>query len=167
MTVRGEVQEAIHQQAVKDIAQARFGFPTDSYPHFKTYVNSPDSTMGVRMPDGFPVYPDIVVVEDPENYTEIIAEVETSETVTEEDAEKEWAPFAELAPLYLFVPTGLGDEAMRIVKKLKVPIVGLRTWRYSVGYKELEVVNLFDEPSGPEDLLPDPLRDMVKKMGGH
>ena len=164
MTTRGEVQEAIHQKAAQDIAKARFGFPTEAYPHFKTYVNHPGNTMGVRMPDGLPVYPDIVVVEDPENYTEIIGEVETSETVTEEEAEKEWIPFSALAPLYLFVPTGLGDEAMRIVRKLKVPIVGLRTWRYSVGYKELEIVSLFDEPSGPEDLLPDPLKGIAKKL---
>ena len=164
MVTRGEVQGAIHLRAVQDIAEARFGFPTDNYPHFKAYINHPEKTMGVRLPDGRPAYPDIVVVEDPENYTEIIGEVETAETVTEEEAAREWLPFAELGPLYLFVPTGMGDEAMRIVKKLKVPIVGLRTWRYAVGYDEIEITKLFDQPSGPEDLLPEPLKGIAKQF---
>lgn len=164
MAVRSETKEIIHARAVQDIAKARFGFPTQKYPHYKTYVNHPERTMGVRLPDGHAAYPDIVVVEDPENYTRMLAEVETAETVTEEEARREWLPFSRLGPLYLFVPVGCGDLARRIVKRVGVPIVGLRSWRYVLGYEELEITDLFDQWSGPEDLMPGPLKEIAKKF---
>lgn len=164
MTTRGEVQGAIHLRAVQDIAKGRFGFPTEANPHLKTYVNHPDKTMGVRLPNGRPAYPDIVVVEAPENYAAILGQVETAETVTEERAMKEWLLLADVAPLFLFVPTGLGDEALRLARKVKAPIVGLRSWRYAVGYEEIEITDLFEQPSGPEDLLPEPLRGIASKF---
>ena len=163
MTTRGEVKGAIHTRAVQDIAKARFAFPTSEYPHYKTYVNHPEQTMGVRMPDGSAVYPDIVV-QDPENYTKMLAEVETAETVTEEEAIREWLPFSRLGPLYLFVPVGYGDQTKAIAKKLRIPIVGLRSWRYLLGYEELEITDLFTQASGPEDLLPGPLKGIAKKF---
>jgi hypothetical protein len=76
-----EARAAAHVRAVKDIAEARFGFPTVKYPDYKTYTNVPKRTMGVAMLDGSVVaYPDIVVVQDPENYANILGEVETTET---------------------------------------------------------------------------------------
>ena len=71
-----EARAAAHVRAVKDIAGARFGFPTVKYPDYKTYTNVPKRTMGVAMLDGSVVaYPDIVVVQDPENYAKILGEV--------------------------------------------------------------------------------------------
>jgi hypothetical protein len=106
VTTLPESRAAAHVKAVQDIAAARFGFPTEKYRHFKTYTNVPKRGMGVRMDGDEVAFPDIVVVEDPENYCKIIGEVETAETVNEESATKRWRPFAELAPLYLYVPVG-------------------------------------------------------------
>lgn len=157
-TLRSEAREAIHAKAVNDIAKARFDFPTPRYPHFKTYVNVPGRTMGVEMPDGRVAYPDIVVVQHPENYTKIIAQIETNETVREAVAVHEWAPYAELAPLYLYVPVGKADDAQKLSRQLDVPIVGIRTWRYIVGYEEPEINDHYTVPSGPEEMLPKVLR---------
>ncbi|KKK53685.1 hypothetical protein LCGC14_3092320, partial [marine sediment metagenome] len=63
-----ESRTAAHARAVKDIAEARFGFPTDRYRDYKTYSNIPQRSMGVAMPDDAVAYPDIVVVQNPENY---------------------------------------------------------------------------------------------------
>lgn len=139
VALRSEARETIHAKAVNDIAKERFNFPTDDYPHFKTYVNVPGRTMGIEMPDGRAAYPDIVVVQHPENYTKMIAQVETNETVREGVAVHEWALYAELAPLYLYVPVGKASDAQTLCRQLDVPIVGIRTWRYIVGYEEPEI----------------------------
>ncbi len=153
-----EAPAAAHLRAVKDITEARFGFPTDRYRDFKTYTNTPQRSMGVAMPDGTVGYPDIVVVQDPENYAKILGEVETAETVTERVARRRWLPFAELAPLYLYVPVGEGDLTQRLCRELKVPIVGIRTWRYAVGVEQIEINDHYTVLSGPEEMLPKILR---------
>ncbi len=149
---------AVHTRAVKDIAEARYGFPTDRYRDYKTYSNIPQRSMGIAMPDDAVAYPDIVVVQNPENYAKIIGEVETAETVSEEVALRRWLPFAELAPLYLYVPVGEGDLARKLCRHLNVPVVGIRTWRYTVGVDQIEINDYFTVPSGPEEMLPKILR---------
>lgn len=154
-----EARAAAHVRAVKDIAGARFGFPTERYKDYKTYTNVPKRTMGVAMLDGSVVaYPDIVVVQDPENYAKILGEVETTETVNEQTAQRRWRPFADLAPLYIYVPVGDADHALKLCRQLRVPIVGVRTWRYAVGVEEIEVNDHYTVASGPEELLPKILR---------
>ncbi len=153
-----ESRAATHARAVKDIAEARFGFPTDRYKDYKTYSNIPQRSMGVAMPEDAVAYPDIVVVQNPENYAKIIAEVETAETVSEEVAQRRWLPFAELAPLYIYVPVGEGDLARKLCRDLKVSVVGIRTWRYTVGVDQIEINDYFTVPSGPEEMLPKILR---------
>lgn len=136
---RSEARALTHQQALRDIARLRFNYPTNRYRDYRTYLNHPQRTMGVQMPDGSVAYPDIVVVQAPENYTKIVAQVETAETVDEEVARHEWLPYSQLAPLYLYVPVGKGDEALAICRRLDVPVAGIRTWRYVVGYDEIEI----------------------------
>lgn len=153
-----EARAAAHTRAVKEIAEARFGFPTERYRDYKTYTNVPTRTMGVAMPDNVVAYPDIVVVQDPENYAKILGEVETAETMNESSALRRWLPFAELAPLYLYVPVGFGDRARELCRDFKASVVGIRTWRYAVGVEEIEINDHFTVPSGPEDLLPKILR---------
>jgi hypothetical protein len=137
--LRTEARQIIHDRALKDIARLRFAFPTEKYRDYKTYVNHPARTMGVELSDGRVAYPDIVVVQHPENNCKIVAEVETNETVREAVARWEWAPFAEVAPLYLYVPVGKGDEATDLCRRLEIPVVGIRTWRYLAGYEEPEI----------------------------
>lgn len=156
--LRTEARETIHLRAVRDIARLRFGFPTAKYKDYKTYVNHPRRTMGVQMDGGLVAYPDIVVVQHPENNTKIVAEVETNETVREAVARYEWLPYGELAPLYLYVPVGKGDEALDLCRRAGAAVVGIRTWRYIAGYEEPEINDHFTVPSGPEDLLPKLLR---------
>ena len=153
-----ESRAAAHVRAVKDIAEARFAFPTERYRDYKTYTNVPTRSMGVAMPGDVVAYPDIVVVVDPENYAKIVAEVETTETVSERVALRRWLPFAHLAPLYLYVPVGDADLARKLCRDLKVPVVGIRTWRYAVGVEQIEINDHYTAPSGPEDLLPKILR---------
>lgn len=134
-----ETGTALRERVVEEIARLRFGFPTDEYRDYKTYVNQPANTMGVQMPGGSIAYPDIVVVQSPENFTKIVAQVETDENINEDAAFYEWGPYAELAPLYLYVPVGKGDEALALCRRLDVPIVGIRTWRHNVGHDEIEI----------------------------
>jgi len=156
--LRSESRQVVHNRALQDIAKARFAFPTEKYRDYKTYVNHPVRTMGVQMPDGSVAYPDIVVVQHPENNSRILAEVETNESVRESVAVYEWGPYAELAPLYLYVPVGKGDEALSLCRRFEVSVVGIRTWRYNPGQDEIEINDHFTVPSGPEDLLPKLLR---------
>jgi len=158
VALRSEARDVLHLRALKDIARLRFGFPTEKHRDFKTYVNQPQRAMGVQMPNGVVAYPDIVVVQHPENNTKILAEIETNETVREAVARFEWLPYSELAPLYLYVPVGKGDETLALCRQLGVPVVGVRTWRYVAGYEEPEINDHFTVPSGPEDMLPKLLR---------
>jgi hypothetical protein len=151
-------RQLLHDKALKDIARLRFAFPTEKYRDYKTYVNHPARAMGVELPNGLVAYPDIVVVQHPENNCRIVAEVETNETVNEAVARWEWLPYADLAPLYLYVPVGKGDDALNLCRQMDIPVVGIRTWRYIAGYDEPEINDHYTVPSGPEDLLPKFLR---------
>ncbi len=137
---RSEKVASLHLRTLREIARLRFSFPAHKY--YKTYPNHPKNTMGVQMPGGLVAYPDIVVVQHPENFTKIVAQVETAETVNEDAAFYKWGPYAELAPLYLYVPVGKGDEALALCRKLDVPFAGIRTWRFIVGYDEIEISDL-------------------------
>jgi hypothetical protein len=141
--LRSEARGLLHEKALRDIVRLRFGFPTEKYRDFKTYANVPQRTMGVQMPGNLVAYPEIVVVQHPENNAKILAEVETNETVREAVARFEWLPYGELAPLYLYVPVGKGDEALSMCKRFDVPVVGIRTWRYIAGYEDPEINDHF------------------------
>lgn len=156
--LRSEARETIHLRALADIARLRFGFPTEKYRDYKTFVNHPQRTMGVQMAAGRVAYPDIVVVQHPENNAKIVAAVETNETIREAVARFEWLPYSELAPLYLYVPVGKADAALGLCRRLDIPVVGVRTWRYLAGYDEPEINDHYTVPGGPEDLLPKILR---------
>jgi len=156
--LRSEARETIHLRALQDIAKARFGFPTETYRDLKTYVNHPKRTMGVALPAGSVAYPDIVVVQHPENNARIVAEVETNETVREAVARFEWLVYAQLAPLYLYVPVGKADEAQALCRKFGIPVVGIRTWRYVAGYPEIEINDHMTVAGSPEEMLPKVLR---------
>ena len=141
--LRSDTRGALHLRALQDIARIRFNYPTINYRDYKTCLNLPQNSMGVQMPGGSVAYPDVVVIQSPEKFAKIVAQVETAETVNENTAFYKWGPYAELAPLYLYVPVGKGDEAIALCRSLDVPVVGIRTWRYIVGYDELEISDLY------------------------
>jgi hypothetical protein len=136
---RSETREVVHLRAIQDIAAERFQYPTEQYRDFKTYVNHPARTMGIQMPDGSVAYPDIVVVQHPENNARIVAQIETAESIREAVARFEWLPYSRLAPLYLYVPVGKGADAKALCKQFGVKAVGIRTWRYLPGYDQIEI----------------------------
>ncbi|MFQ5880453.1 MAG: hypothetical protein ACE5IZ_09815 [Dehalococcoidia bacterium] len=161
-----ENRDRLHNRVVRDIARERFAYPSEKYPSFKAYVNEPEPTMGVELKDGTIGYPDIVVVDTSGNVLKIVAEVETATTVSEREAEQEWRPYADVAPLYLYVPVGYAERAKKIYKQLKIPVVGLRTWRYVVGYEAIEVVDIETVPLSPlERMLPGILLRPLQAMG--
>ena len=85
-------REELHQRVVPEIAQARFEFPTTELASYRTFVNVPEVTLPVTDQDGAELTPDIVVVDTPGNLPQILAAVETGQTVTAARAQQEWAP---------------------------------------------------------------------------
>ena len=87
--------------------------------------------MGVTKRDGTAVYPDIVVVETPNNSLQIIGEVETSLTVTDDEASREWVNYASLGTtFYLYVPNETIATARALLTKYSISIAGLRGYYY-------------------------------------
>ena len=93
--------------------------PQRASPHLKTFVNEPERTMGVTV-DRDVLYPDIVVLQWPEKMTQMVAQVESTNTVTEQQALDEWLPYSLAGPLYLFVPVGYAQAAKRICRRYRI-----------------------------------------------
>lgn len=157
-----ETRERLRLRALQEIARERFGFPNERHPHLKTFVNEPERTMGVTV-DRDVLYPDIVVLQWPEKVTQMVAQVEASNTVTEQRALDEWLPYSLAGAPYLFVPVGCAQEAKRICRRFRIHIVGLRTWRYMVGYRNLEITDIETAAEGLEALLPGFLAQLLTK----
>ena len=148
-----DTRERLRQRAVQEIARNRFPFPNERHPHFKTFVNEPERTMGVTV-DREVLYPDIVVLQWPEKMTQMVAQVESTNTITEQQALDEWLPYSLAGPLYLFVPVGYAQAAKRLCRRYRIDLVGLRTWRYMVGTRDVEVTDIETASEGLEALLP-------------
>ncbi len=132
-----------HDRAVRDIAAARFDFPSNEQPNYRTYVNEPDPAMGVPGFDGEPVYPDIVVIEQGRNIVRMLAAVETADSVTDAEA-ADWAKYAELAhTFYLYVPSGHAKKAKDICKRHHIRVTGIRTWRNLVGEGTIDITEVY------------------------
>ena len=155
-------REELHQRVVPEIALARFEFPTTELASYRTFVNVPEVTLPVTDQDGAELTPDIVVVDTPGNLLQILAAVETGQTVTEERAEQEWRPLALLpdAAFYLFVPVGYGATAKRICKKLSIDVYGYRTWRYTP--QGLEINDISEAPGIIHALMPPFARKLMR-----
>jgi hypothetical protein len=125
-----EAQEkSLHDKTVADIAKIRFPFPDKDHPNWKTYLNEPNQTKGIKM-NGNTVYPDIVVVDTQKNIAEMIGEIESESTVTSEESEQ-WKEYSKASnTFYLYVPAGKEDDAKKFLTDNKINISGLRTWQY-------------------------------------
>ena len=136
-------QEA-HTQAVHNIAEQLFPFPTPDYPHFRTFVNEPETEQKVYTNYGNELEPDIVVLQWPEKIPVMIAEVVTPDMLREELAENVWAVEARLdgVRFFLYVPAGHAAEAKKLLKKAKIKGASVRTWRNITGLKTIDVTNL-------------------------
>jgi len=120
-----------HDRIVALTAQIRLAYPDSNHPNWKTYTNHPDQKMGVTKRDGTTVYPDIVVLETPNNYLKIISEVETAMTVTDDEATREWASYASIGTtFYLYVPRASVATARDLLARHSIVIAGLRGYDY-------------------------------------
>ena len=133
-----------HQQAVHNIAEQLFPFPTPEFPHFRTMVNEPEATQKVFTNYGNELEPDIVVLQWPEKLAVMVAEVVTEDMLTDDNAENVWAVEARLEGVrfFLYVPAGSAKAAKALLKKHGIKDVALRTWRNITGLKTIDVAAL-------------------------
>jgi hypothetical protein len=136
-------RDAVEARAVGQIARQRFAYPNASDPDLKSYTNLPDRTLGVRDATGSLVFPDIVAIDSRTTEVSLLGEVETTRSLEEDtDLEEKWRVFTGLGPLYLFVPMADLDKAKIRLKRARVSLAGLRTWRYMAGMDFTDVVDV-------------------------
>ncbi len=124
------------ERAVQELAEGRFAFPSVEHPSYRTHVNLPDPTMALEFGGGGgqKLFPDILVVDYPGNYPVMVAQVETRETVTRDQARRVWKQLENMdAPLYIYVPSGYGSAAKDYAKGAGITHVKFRTWRHQPG----------------------------------
>ena len=137
-------QREAHLQAVHNIAEQLFPFPTPEYPHFRTLVNEPETEQKIYTNYGNELEPDIVVLQWPEKLPVMVAEVVTPDMLRDDLAENVWSVEARLdgVKFFLYVPAGHASEAKALLKKHKLKNVSLRTWRNITGLKTIDVAAL-------------------------
>ena len=120
-------------QIVEQIAAERFAYPDEKNPDLRTYVNLPLPTLAIEpRGTGEKLFPDIVAVASPGNYPVAVAQVESRETVTREQALYVWAPLEnQQTTLYLYVPAGSLARAKDYAKAAGIKKAKFRTWRWT------------------------------------
>ena len=124
---RRETNQGDHDKAVKDIAVARF-----SYEENDTYTNPGGEKNAYVGPESNPQYPDIVVLEKGAGRRTAvnIAEIETADSINEEES-KQWDDYFQTGiPFYLYVPSGYSGTAKILLKNNRIVVAGLRTYNY-------------------------------------
>jgi hypothetical protein len=147
LTKRFVWRDVEQDKAVQAIAADRFDFPNARSPNLKTFTNRPARQVGVRLDENGTemAFPDIAVLEDPGNEVRMLAEVETHRTLRETPEAalvEKWQALSYLGELYLFVPLMRSDEVKRVLKRHKIAIAGLRTWRFIAGQNALDIIDL-------------------------
>ena len=137
-------QQEAHQQAVHNIADQLFPFPTPEYPHFRTFVNEPETQQKIFTNYGNSLEPDIVVLQWPEKLPVMVAEVVTPDMLRDDVADEVWSVEARLdgVKFFLYVPAGHASEAKALLKRHKIKDVSLRTWRNITGLKTIDVAGV-------------------------
>lgn len=120
-------------ETVQAIARERFAFPNEENPDLRTYVNLPEPTLAIEpRGTGEKIFPDIVAVSYPGHYPVAIAQVESRETVTLEQAKYVWTRLQNRdTQLYLYVPAGELARAKDYAKVVGLKHAKFRTWRWS------------------------------------
>ena len=158
-------QDETLANAVREIVDARFRFPSEEHAGYRTHVNVPEVTMGVQIGDGGEeVVPSIVVVDRTKMGTSSLvmtAQVCGREQVSAAEAQRIWARCAKIPnqAFYLYVPVGLGAEAKKICRKLGIRPDGFRTWRTTP--RGFEVNDISEAPSPLSALMPPIVRRLL------
>lgn len=142
LTYRRDYFENVQNMAVQQIAHARFPYPTEAYPLFKTFLNRPEHTIGVRIGAGDLLFPDIVVMNSATTEVQMLAEVETVRSLREADLVEKWQAFSAVGKLYIYVPLSQLDRTRRALRGSGVRVAGLRTWKINMGQGTVDVVEL-------------------------
>ena len=119
-----------HAGTVAEIAKLKFPYPNDASPELETVVNIPVASVSVGQENGKDLFPDIVVVRRPGVWLKLMAQVESSDTVTDEAALERWLPYSKCGELLLYVPFGQAGAAKALCKKHGVRGARIRTWRF-------------------------------------
>jgi hypothetical protein len=146
-------KEELKDRVTRIIAATRFPFvdQTDWGEDYVTITNdSGKRRWGVMGPEG-PVYPSIVITRANTSIQEI-GEVETEETVTEDQMPK-WRLLSESAGMgrrvkkfFLYVPEGKEGVARRLLEENGVEYDGLRTWAVKNGRLVITPIMTHDTP---------------------
>jgi hypothetical protein len=133
-------KEELKDRVIRIIAATRFPFvdQTDWGEDYVTITNEGGKKIrGISGPMGY-VYPSIVITKGNTDIQEI-GEVETEDTVTEVQVPK-WRLMSEktgmgrrVKKLFLYVPEGREETALRLLKGNGVEYDGLRTWAVKEG----------------------------------
>ncbi len=111
------------------VVKLRFGFPDNDHPSWKTYLNEPNQTMGIKK-NSESVYPDIVVVDTSKDQVAMIGEVETATTIDQGGA-AQWKEYSVLcSTFYLYVPDGYAPQTKELLRTNGISVTGLRTYSY-------------------------------------
>jgi len=143
-------------EAAHKIAEARFKFPSDEFPGYKTFVNLPETTMTVKVADA-DLVPDIVVVDHPASGQPVVRMaviVAGAQQVTVAEANERWAPIASIpgVTMFVYVPSGYADEAKRLCAERHIEPEGFRTWRNTpIGF---EINDVGEAQSTVRGLIP-------------
>jgi hypothetical protein len=134
------LKEELKDRVIRIIAATRFPFvdQTDWGEDYVTITNEGGKKIrGISGPMGY-VYPSIVITKGNTDIQEI-GEVETEDTVTEIQVPK-WRLMSEktgmgrrVKKLFLYVPEGREETALRLLKGNGVEYDGLRTWAVKEG----------------------------------
>jgi hypothetical protein len=119
-----------HLGTVAEIAKVKFPFPSAEFPELETIVNIPKPYMSVGTHEGKDLYPDLVVVRRPGNWLQLMAQVETQDTLTDETALERWLPCSTVGELLVYVPYGCVPQTKKLLKKHGIKVKGIRTWRF-------------------------------------
>jgi hypothetical protein len=132
MARRNASSQAEHDRVIEAWAQVvvrrfsgEFQVSTNPGNHRRTQVGRADD----------PRFPDVLIwrsdrADGRDGTAELVAEVETSDTL-QEDEVAQWATYGSLpAPFHLVVPAGSEPEAIRLVKKKAVRVSQL--WSYTI-----------------------------------
>jgi hypothetical protein len=165
LTRSERTQDETLAKAVREIAAARFKFPSEEHPAYRTHVNVPDVAMAVQIGEGGEeVAPSIVVVErlkTGESRLMMTAQVCGREQVNAAEAKRVWSRCAAIPnqAFYVYVPVGLGAEAKKICRGLGIRPEGFRTWRTTP--RGFEINDISEAPSPLAALMPPIVRRLL------
>jgi hypothetical protein len=119
-------EQVFHDKVVAALKKTLFKYPNDKHPQLKSIANHPIKSHSITDHMGGNFYPDIVVLDGRNERIVSAVEVETENTINENEA-IQWVKFASLSEnFYLFFPRGFEE----IIKKFCLNIKNVHCYHY-------------------------------------